>query len=257
MTRCGLRSLHLHTADSTLAGRHEQAGGAGGHGVSSLRPLPRVPPPPFAAPNNQRGRKQERGARLGGAVHADGEVLGHVPLLHGADDRRLQVAAELGQGCGQGGQAGRQARQGGAGRYSRHAVGLARGRAGRHAGRQAGRQATASPRVSGSQLGSSAPSLSSSFARCARPRVHAKMEAMGLVLVGLPFWYSRQCRVTVPAAEVEVQEATAGQRVGVRTEATAAAHWQRCCRKSLPSAGQACPATHRGRPLPPPSCHQG
>lgn len=26
------------------------------------------------------------------------------------------------------------------------------------------------------------------------------MDAIGLVLVGLPFWYSRQCRVTVPWA---------------------------------------------------------
>jgi hypothetical protein len=43
-----------------------------------------------------------------------------------------------------------------------------------------------------------APSLPSSLARCARPRVQAKMEAMGLVEVGLPFWNSRQCRVTVP-----------------------------------------------------------
>ena len=33
----------------------------------------------------------------------------------------------------------------------------------------------------------------------ARPRVQAKMEATGLVLVGCPFWYCRQCRVTVPA----------------------------------------------------------
>jgi len=43
------------------------------------------------------------------------------------------------------------------------------------------------------------PLLPSSLARCARPRVQAKIEAMGLVEVGLPFWNSRQCRVTVPA----------------------------------------------------------
>ena len=42
--------------------------------------------------------------------------------------------------------------------------------------------------------------LSSSLARCSRPLVHAKMEAMGLVEVLFPFWYSRQCRVTVPCA---------------------------------------------------------
>lgn len=42
--------------------------------------------------------------------------------------------------------------------------------------------------------------LSSSLARCWRPRVHAKIEAMGFVEVLFPFWYSRQCRVTVPCA---------------------------------------------------------
>ena len=41
--------------------------------------------------------------------------------------------------------------------------------------------------------------LLSSLALNARPRVQAKMLATGLVLVGLPFWYCRQCRVTVPA----------------------------------------------------------
>ena len=29
----------------------------------------------------------------------------------------------------------------------------------------------------------------------------AKMLATGFVEVGLPFWYSRQCRVTVPASQ--------------------------------------------------------
>ena len=41
--------------------------------------------------------------------------------------------------------------------------------------------------------------LLSSLALKASPRVQAKMLATGLVLVGLPFWYCRQCRVTVPA----------------------------------------------------------
>lgn len=33
---------------------------------------------------------------------------------------------------------------------------------------------------------------------CSKPRVHANMEAMLLVLVSCPFWCSRKCRVTVP-----------------------------------------------------------
>jgi hypothetical protein len=41
---------------------------------------------------------------------------------------------------------------------------------------------------------------------CARPRVHAKMLATGLVLVGLPFWCSRQWRVTVPAGAASKQQ---------------------------------------------------
>jgi hypothetical protein len=41
---------------------------------------------------------------------------------------------------------------------------------------------------------------------CARPRVHAKMLATGLVLVGLPFWCSRQWRVTVPARQQQQQQ---------------------------------------------------
>ena len=36
--------------------------------------------------------------------------------------------------------------------------------------------------------------------RAARPRVQAKIEAIGLVEVGLPFWCSRKWRVTVPCA---------------------------------------------------------
>jgi len=43
-------------------------------------------------------------------------------------------------------------------------------------------------------------SLASSLARCSRPRVQAKMLAMGLVLVLRPFWCSRKWRVTVPCA---------------------------------------------------------
>lgn len=35
---------------------------------------------------------------------------------------------------------------------------------------------------------------------CSKPRVHANMEAMLLVLVSCPFWCSRKCRVTVPWA---------------------------------------------------------
>ncbi|KAA6428112.1 MAG: hypothetical protein FRX49_02773 [Trebouxia sp. A1-2] len=42
--------------------------------------------------------------------------------------------------------------------------------------------------------------LSSSLPLCAKPLVHAKMLATGFVDVGLPFWYSLQWRVTVPAA---------------------------------------------------------
>jgi hypothetical protein len=34
--------------------------------------------------------------------------------------------------------------------------------------------------------------LPSNLARCNKPRVHAKMDAIGLVLVSRPFWYSRQ-----------------------------------------------------------------
>jgi hypothetical protein len=66
---------------------------------------------------------------------------------------------------------------------------------------------------------SHAPALSSSLALCARPRVHAKMEAMGLVEVGLPFWYSRQCRVTVPVAgqnkgsQISITIGTEGQEL--------------------------------------------
>ena len=41
--------------------------------------------------------------------------------------------------------------------------------------------------------------LPSSLARCASPRVHAKMEATGFVLVVFPFWCCLQCLVTVPA----------------------------------------------------------
>lgn len=47
---------------------------------------------------------------------------------------------------------------------------------------------------------SASAGFSSSFARCARPRVHAKMDAMLLVLVSPPFWCTRKCRVTVPCA---------------------------------------------------------
>ena len=36
--------------------------------------------------------------------------------------------------------------------------------------------------------------------RAARPRVQAKIEAIGLVEVALPFWCSRKWRVTVPWA---------------------------------------------------------
>jgi len=36
---------------------------------------------------------------LGGAVHADGQVLGHVALLNRADDCPLHVGAELEQLC--------------------------------------------------------------------------------------------------------------------------------------------------------------
>lgn len=43
--------------------------------------------------------------------------------------------------------------------------------------------------------------LSSSLARWISPRVQAKMEATGLVLVGRPFWCSRQWRVTVPVRD--------------------------------------------------------
>ena len=42
--------------------------------------------------------------------------------------------------------------------------------------------------------------VSSSFPRWISPRVQAKIEAMGLVDVSLPFWCSRQWRVTVPWA---------------------------------------------------------
>jgi len=42
--------------------------------------------------------------------------------------------------------------------------------------------------------------LPSSLARKPRPLVQAKMEATGLVEVGLPFWYCLQCLVTVPAS---------------------------------------------------------
>lgn len=35
---------------------------------------------------------------------------------------------------------------------------------------------------------------------CSRPRVHANMDAILLVLVSSPFWYSLKCRVTVPCA---------------------------------------------------------
>lgn len=35
---------------------------------------------------------------------------------------------------------------------------------------------------------------------CSRPRVHAKIDAILLVLVSCPFWYSLKCRVTVPCA---------------------------------------------------------
>ena len=40
--------------------------------------------------------------------------------------------------------------------------------------------------------------LSSSFALKASPLVQAKIDATGLVDVGLPFWYCLQWRVTVP-----------------------------------------------------------
>ena len=42
--------------------------------------------------------------------------------------------------------------------------------------------------------------LSSSAARCDRPRVQAKIDAIGLVDVSLPCWCWRKCRVTVPWA---------------------------------------------------------
>lgn len=77
-----------------------------------------------------------------------------------------------------------------------------------------------------------APSLRSSLARCASPRVHAKMLATGLVDVGLPFWNSRQWRVTVPAvgkarqgggqlgrcAAVGVRRAGEGRLAGTQAE---------------------------------------
>ena len=40
--------------------------------------------------------------------------------------------------------------------------------------------------------------LPSSFARCASPRVQAKIDATGFVLVVFPFWCCLQCLVTVP-----------------------------------------------------------
>ena len=38
--------------------------------------------------------------------------------------------------------------------------------------------------------------------RCERPRVHAKIEAIGFVEVGLPCWCWRKWRVTVPWAQI-------------------------------------------------------
>lgn len=54
---------------------------------------------------------------------------------------------------------------------------------------------------------------------CASPRVHAKMLATGLVLVGLPFWYSRQCRVTVPEASAGHGSSAEQQRRAILSKA--------------------------------------
>lgn len=59
----------------------------------------------------------------------------------------------------------------------------------------------------------------SSFARKARPRVQAKMEATGLVDVGFPFWCCRQCLVTVPAPARGVRHAVGPLTVAGRQAA--------------------------------------
>ncbi len=62
---------------------------------------------------------------------------------------------------------------------------------------------------------SASAALSSSLARCARPRVQAKMDATGFVLVALPFWNSRQWRVTVPAQNTSQPAVTVAHASGV------------------------------------------
>ena len=47
---------------------------------------------------------------------------------------------------------------------------------------------------------SSTSGVLSSLPRCSRPRVQAKIDAIGLVDVGLPCWCWRKWRVTVPCA---------------------------------------------------------
>jgi hypothetical protein len=66
----------------------------------------------------------------------------------------------------------------------------------------------------------------------ARPRVHAKMLATGLVLVGLPFWCSRQWRVTVPGG----RRGAGGRRAGGGGHASGSGPW---------AAGGTCPCTAR------------